>query len=146
MDTNTPSASQPPGRTRPRYSKEFKAQLVAKVQVPGMSLASVAIGHGLNPNVVRCWVAEANDRALPNVGTAASVAAQPNIDDALVLQQDADVATCAPAAASFVPVKVEPAAPALLHIELVRGGAHVKVSWPLSAAAQSAAWLREVLR
>jgi transposase len=114
--------------------------------VPGVSLASVAIGHGLNPNVVRRWVAEANDHAPPNPGTAAAVAAQPNVNDALVLQQDADVATCAPAAASFVPVKVEPATPALLHIELVRGGVHVKISWPLSAAAQSATWLREVLR
>lgn len=147
MDTNTPSTTQRPGRTRRRYSKEFKAQLVAQAQVPGVSLASVAISHGVNPNVMRRWVADANDRALPSAGTAQAVLAQPDAEDALVLQRDTDVATCAPAAAaSFVPVKVEAAAPALLHIELVRDGVHVKVSWPLSAAAQSAAWLREVLR
>jgi transposase-like protein len=149
MDTNTPSTTQRPGRTRRRYSKEFKAQLVAQAQVPGVSLASVAISHGVNPNVMRRWVADANDRALPSAGTAQAVLAQPDAEDALVLQRDADVATCAPTTAtSFVPVKVEAAAPApaQLHIELVRDGVHVKVSWPLNAAAQSAAWLREVLR
>jgi transposase len=74
MDTNTPSTTQAPGRTRRRYSKEFKAQLVAQAQVPGVSLASIAIGRGLNPNVVRRWVAEANDRARPSAGTGAAVA------------------------------------------------------------------------
>lgn len=148
MDTNTPSTTQRPGRTRRRYSKEFKAQLVAQAQVPGVSLASVAISHGVNPNVMRRWVANANDRALPSAGTVQPGLAPQDAEAALVLQRDADVATCAPAAAaSFVPVKVEAAAPAAqLHIELVRDGVHVKVSWPLSAAAQSAAWLREVLR
>jgi transposase-like protein len=118
----------------------IQGALVAQAQVPGVSLASVAISHGVNPNVMQCWVADANDRALPSAGTAQAVLAQPDAEDALVLHRDADVATCAPAAAaSFVPVKVEAPAPAQLHIELVRDSVHVKVSWPLTAAALSRA-------
>jgi hypothetical protein len=33
-----------------------------------------------------------------------------------------------------------------IRIELQRGTTTVKVTWPLSAAAECAAWLREVLR
>jgi transposase len=39
-----------------------------------------------------------------------------------------------------------PDVPQEIHIELRRGAVTVNVRWPTQAAAQCAAWLREVLR
>lgn len=50
------------------------------------------------------------------------------------------------AAPAFVALPMSSSAPAdPIRIELIRGGATIRVHWPLSAAAQCAAWLRELL-
>ncbi|MFM0166771.1 transposase [Paraburkholderia sediminicola] len=53
-------------RRRRRYSVEFKAQVVAACQGPGVSLAAIALHHKLNANLLRRWVeqAEGNERFL----------------------------------------------------------------------------------
>lgn len=45
-------------RTRRSYSAEFKTELVNASQQPGVSLAALALHHGLNANLLRCWVRE----------------------------------------------------------------------------------------
>ena len=40
---------------RRRYSREFKAQVMAECDVPGASVAKVAMSHGINTNVVHGW-------------------------------------------------------------------------------------------
>ncbi|MCB1689350.1 MAG: transposase [Halioglobus sp.] len=45
-----------PVRRRRRHSPEFKAKVVAACQGPGVSVASVALEHGLNANMVRLWI------------------------------------------------------------------------------------------
>ena len=40
---------------RRRYSVEFKAQVLAECEVPGASVAKVAMSHGINTNVVHGW-------------------------------------------------------------------------------------------
>jgi transposase len=45
--------------TRRHYSPEFKAQVMSECDVPGASVAKVAMSHGINTNVVHGW------RALP---------------------------------------------------------------------------------
>jgi len=47
-----------PGRRRRRYSDEFKAKVAEECRRPGVSIASVALAHGLNANLLRKWVAE----------------------------------------------------------------------------------------
>ena len=50
----------------------------------------------------------------------------------------------------FVPVSMAPtppeSAPADIRIELRRGATAVKLTWPITAAAECAAWMRELLR
>src|SRR5699024_2132402 len=45
-------------RRRRRYSAQFKAELVAEYLAGGVSLASLAIGHDINPNILHRWVRE----------------------------------------------------------------------------------------
>jgi transposase len=47
------------GRRRRRHSDEFKADAVAACTQPGMSMAAVAMAHGINANLLRRWVHEA---------------------------------------------------------------------------------------
>ena len=128
------SAGQP-GRRRRRHSEPFKNEVVQACGQPGVSMAAVAMANGLNANLVRRWVVETGHGA---VGSAA-----PLEPDTLALE----VANCAGQAGAFVPVKLQaPAGGPDIRIELSHNGTVVSVSWPLSAAAHCAAWLREVWR
>ena len=59
MDTMTND----PTRTRRRYSRELKAQIVAECDVPGASVAKVAMSHGINANIVHGWRKRAREGA-----------------------------------------------------------------------------------
>jgi transposase len=105
--------------TRRRYGAELKQQILAECAEPGASVASIAMTHGINANVVHKWRRLASG-ALPAVATPA-----------------------------FVPVSLPPAtcAPAPdIRIELRRGATQITLSWPLAAADQCAVWMRELLR
>ena len=47
------------GRRRRMHSDDFKADAVAACAQPGMSMAAVAMAHGINVNLLRRWVHEA---------------------------------------------------------------------------------------
>ena len=119
------------GRRRRRHSAAFKAEVVAACQQPGISAASVALAHGLNANLLRRWIIE-HERATSPPPTVSRVA---------------DTAPAEPAP-SFVPVTVAPerSREELIRVELRRGAMTVTVTWPMIAAADCAAWLRELLR
>ena len=113
---------------RQRYSAELKARIMAECEAPGASVARVAMAHGINANVVhrwRQWAREGGARRT-RVSRATSVADR------------------------FVPVVVGDtpagAKPEEIHIELRRGATALAVRWPVSAAAQCAVWLRELLQ
>jgi transposase-like protein len=42
--------------TRRSYSKFFKAQVIQECVQPGASIASVALSHSLNANLVHKWI------------------------------------------------------------------------------------------
>lgn len=46
-------------RRRGLHSDEFKASAVASCMQPGMSMAAVAMAHGINANLLRRWVHQA---------------------------------------------------------------------------------------
>jgi transposase len=48
-----------PYQRRRRFSREFKAQIVAQCQDPGASVSQISLDNGLNANMVRRWVKEA---------------------------------------------------------------------------------------
>ncbi|CAG0931513.1 hypothetical protein PLCT1_01796 [Planctomycetaceae bacterium] len=114
-----------PGRRRRRlHSDEFKADAVAAAVQPGVSMAAVALTRGINANLLRRWVRDAEVvpvKALPGAAAAAS---------------------------TFVPLQLpEPVAPAGdIRLELRRGATTITVAWPMAAAAECASWMRELLR
>ena len=117
-------------RRRRRHSTEFKASVIQACLQPGVSVASVALANGLNANMLRKWVIEA-ERARSLDGRAPSIPASQTVD----------------ATPAFIPLELPgPASVADIRIELKRAGTTVSVTWPISAAAECAAWLRELLR
>jgi len=110
---------------RRQYSASMKAQVVAECGEPGASVAKVAMAHGINANVVHRW------RQLAREGKAAMPA---KTGEFIALPM------ALPAASASAP------APADIHVELRRGAVTMNIIWPTSAAADFAAWTRELLR
>ena len=110
--------------TRRQYSATTKAQVMAQCDERGASVAKVAMAHGINANVVHRW------RQLARECQAAAAKTSEFI--ALPL-------ATAPAAAPARP-------PADIRVELCRGPLTMSITWPVSAAADFAAWSRELLR
>ncbi|HCQ6992903.1 TPA: transposase, partial [Enterobacter hormaechei] len=48
-----------PCQRRRRFSREFKAGIVAQCRDPGASVSRIALCNGLNANMVRRWIKEA---------------------------------------------------------------------------------------
>ena len=108
-------------RKRRRYSRELKAQILAECDAPGASVAKIAMSHSINANILHGWRKLAR-RAEP----------------AMVRQE-------------FVPVAVAPTTQGHpdergIELELRRGAVTIKLLWPMSAAAELAAFTRELLR
>lgn len=119
-------------RRRRKHSAQFKAQVVTACRQPGVSIASVALSFGLNANLVRRWL---NGR-------------DTGVDGAVTVRPAQGLHRAVPAAANFVPVQLEAAAPppADIRLELRRGGATVIVNWPTGESMACGTWLREWLR
>jgi transposase len=117
-------------RRRRRHSATFKAEAVAACRRPGVSIAAAALARGLNANLLRRWVVEAERTGTPAVtdgSVASSAAAEHN--------------------ASFLPVALSSGTPeAAIHIKISRGSSTVRVEWPASAARECALLLRELMR
>ena len=104
---------------RRRYSAELKAQVLSECEQPAASVASVALSHGINANVVHKW------------------------------RRHAHAGTEPLAVGSFLPVALPaPVTPATqdIRIELRRGATAMTITWPSAAAGECAAWMRELLR
>jgi transposase len=117
-------------RRRRQHSAEFKATVVAACRKPGVSIAAVALANGLNANLLRRWVVVEEQGTKPTAAVIASPA-PPTVENH-----------------AFIPIQVEGSVTTTqeITIELRRGATLVKVGWPLVAAADCAAWLRELLR
>jgi transposase-like protein len=96
---------------------------------PNTSVAAVALANGLNANMLRRWVREADAGSAP--GSQAPASARPTF---VQLPMPTTAATAPPAPTAGPPNVV---------VDIQRNGGAVRVSLPLSTA--SAAWLREVL-
>lgn len=114
MDTNEDAKR----RSRRRHDAQLKQRVLAECEVPGASVAQVALSHGLNANLVHKWRRTAGVRPVP-------------------------AAAFVPVAVA-VAATVEPEQ--FAEIELQRGALTVRVRWPMRSASSCAAWLREVLR
>ena len=113
---------------RRRHDAELKARVLAACDGPGASVAAVARAYELNANLVHKWRRGVAPTAGPPASSRAGHVAGEFIALALPSRQ------------------AVPAALADIRIELRRGATSVAVSWPLAAADQCAAWLRQWLR
>ena len=123
-----------PSRRRRLHSDEFKADAVANCMQPGMSMAAVAMAHGVNANLLRRWVREAELRP-PGIALDKPTARGMQAPEAKPLL--VPVSLPSPVAAAPAPD---------IRIELQRGATAIIVTWPASAASECAAWMRELLR
>ncbi len=135
MDTSVVIES-PGRRTHRRHGAEFKSQVIGACRQPGVSIASVALANGLNANMLRRWVVEAER------GDAMAVSGQRALSPRAT--------ALASGLAAFLPVQMPtPQATSAqpdIHIELTRGPTTVVMRWPVSQAGACASWLREMLR
>ena len=139
MDTSVVFES--PGRRAHRHhGAEFKAQVVRACRQPGVSIrAAVALANGLNANMLRRWVVEA-ERVGPSaasghraLGVSAAVRAS-GLPGFVAVQM--------PIPPTPLAASVEPD----IHIELTRGPTTIVMRWPASQSGACATWLREMLR
>ena len=121
-------------KSRRRHSAEFKAQVVAACAEPGATVAAVARAFGLNDNLVHDW----------RRGRSGAGVSKP-IGTSLQESPPEFVALSLPSS-SPPPASAPVVAPEGIRLEFKRGAIGVSVTWPVSAAADCAAWLREVLR
>ena len=115
----------PAGRRRRHHSAEFKAKVVEECARPGVSMAAVALAHGLNANLLRRWVVEKK-----SIGLKPGPATNPPEHEFVALPL----------------IARQPPAAGDIRIELRRGATTVAISWPAQVAGDCAAWLREWLR
>jgi len=106
---------------RRSYSKSFKIQVIQECTQPGASIASVALSHSINANIVHKWI---------RLQSQTSVAVQPTFIP-LTLQSSASRSDIAPAT---------------ICLEIPHPGGTVKVNWPTESAAACASFLRDMLR
>lgn len=125
---------------RPRrreYSAEFKTSVLEQCRQPGASLAGIALGYGINPNMVHRWMREDRQRL-------ELIELQRGTSAFLPLQ----LPPCAsPGPAKCVqPAADQSAAAEGIRVEIQRAGGKVTVTWPLQSASECGVWLREWLR
>lgn len=124
---------------RRSYTPQFKAEMVAQCLQSNVSLASLAVEHGMNPNVLHRWVTE-RERYGRHSFTDDQSARKP---------ASLTVRTALPASPFIsIPVTSTTADHAQDHIQLevTRGTTSVSLSWPVSSAVQCAEFLRAWLR
>jgi transposase len=122
-------------KQRRRHSAEFKAQVLAACAQPGASVAAVALSFKLNDNLVHQW---RRGRGANPISSATSTTVAESVPHFIALSLPSPPPPSAPA--------VDAVAAESIHLEFKRGTLGVSVTWPVSAAADCAAWLREVLR
>lgn len=124
-------------KPRRRHGEQFKAQVVAACAEPGASVSAVALSFGLNANLVHQW---RRGRGYKEERPAPPEAASESSPQFVAL------ALPAPQAATPPALVAAPAPADAIRAEIKRGPLVVSVTWPLLAAGECAAWLRELLR
>jgi transposase-like protein len=141
MDTshNEPMVAEAAKRGWRRHSPEFKSRVIELARQGSGSVAAVALANGLNANMLRRWVREAE--LADGQALAAEVAPRAEVPRFIpvTVAADDERATCA-AQAAGAPARSNAGS---VVVDIRRGAITVHASLPLDE--HSAAWLREVL-
>jgi transposase-like protein len=111
-------------KRRRRHTPELKQQVLGECEQPGVSVASIALRHGLNQNLIYRW---------------RRIQMQDAQNDFVRLPMTLP----APANPTGNEVSV---ASATLRIELPSATGPIHVHWPIADAALSVDWLRALMR
>lgn len=131
------------GRPRRReYSKDFKAEVLAKCRQPGASVGGVALAHGLHSNMVHRWIREAGAAYRAPLGMPGSQIAQAMQPRFTPVPLDL-LSPAVPQAPAGSADQTAPTAPRPVELQLRRGDLIVSVQCPLE---HCGTLLREVLR
>ena len=145
-------------KPRRRFASEFRAKVIRSARQPGVTIAAVARSYALDPSLVRRWVrSEDRKRQLETHAKAARQAAGVAAQRTAAADATSHLrALAAQRAAAFVPVAMNAvnavnapntsAAGDNIRIEFNRGSTTITVAWPLSAARDCGAWLRELMQ
>ena len=133
MDTygKKSTITEPAKRSWRRHSEEFRARVIELARQPNTSVAAVALANGLNANMLRRWVREAE----LDGGVGAEVARPRDVTPPAFVQLPM------PTPPSLAAASPEPPA-VRIDIEIQRNGTTLRASLPMDS--RSAAWLREV--
>jgi transposase len=116
-------------RRRRHHSVFFKAEAVGECQQPGVSIAAVALARGLNANLLRRWVKEAERGDAPIAIRSAKPSQAPDIAD------------------GFVPVSFPSGSTeSVIQIELRSRSKRLSLQWPASQARECALLLRTLMK
>jgi transposase len=110
---------------RRRHSAAFKAQVLAECEQPKVSVASVALKHGINQNMIYAW------------RRAAKLAPQETF---LRLDSPLPQLSATPRV-----IKNVAETPATVRIDLPSPCGHITVHWPIDQLDRSAAWLKALM-
>lgn len=107
---------------RRRFPPEFKAKIVEACLQTDVSVAKIALKHGINTNLVHKWISTARQqKAVP--------------------MAPAFLPVVLPAQSSTIAVP----ATDMIRIELPRAGGTVIVNWPVAQADRCLPWLQALL-
>jgi transposase len=107
------------------HPQELRRRVLTECELPGASVARIALRYGLNANLVYKWRRQQRQDA----GASAAPGTVEQGFIALPIAAPAQQQVCTD-----------------IRIELRRGATAVNVSWPLQAAPDCAAWLGQWLR
>jgi len=117
------------GRRRGRHSVFFKAEAVGECQQPEVSIAAVALARGLNANLLRRWVNEAERGDAP-------IAVRPSKPSPAPANADGFLLVSLPSGPSESPIR----------IELRSGAKRLSLRCPASQARECTLLLRALMK
>ena len=126
-----------PRRERRAYSAQFKSQIIHACHQPGASIAAIAHANNVNSNVLHRWLREHERQGKHSDPTFLPL----TIVDETVPTDSAPIPVSPPVPVSDRKVL----AAAEIKIECVRSHSKVIIHWPLSAAADCGAWIKDWL-
>jgi len=115
-------------RTRRRHSEEFRAGVVAASRQPGVSVAAVALAHGLNANLLRRWIKESTERLPVTRRSLEKAAAEP---------------------LTVVPVTIESGprqSDEAIRVDIRKSGLAVQLAWPATRGVELSGLIKDLLR
>lgn len=140
-------------RRRRTYTPQFKADMVAQCMQGDVSLASLALDHGMNPNVLHRWVLEHErygKHGLPGESNGSPVAQTPDMSPINWIpvrppSGTADRQVVAQAPDKIIDARGSAQVNGTIALELAAQGMRMTLHWPNEDRRGLAGFVRELL-